>query len=274
MCLKKIMSFILLFLHVSLFAMDIQPIVLEIEKQLVFETMVPYLADHESICSVASTSKKNNKAIRNLTERRKELFYPEVAACSEIVWRPYATACVGVYQDKDGNLILMHSYLENSSVQMNKIILKEMNYLPSTLFFDEENNLSCYGYGYAVVAKENAGWKAWVQGINQYDITGKVSRCILSTKKTHELVTRLDMFLNYPFLLYAILKSKNCKNGKQREFFLENVIVPADYQVKKEAPFKIEMAYQDFESLPCYIRKPIEEQYEYQYKQISNNQKI
>lgn len=253
------------------------------DNALVWSLITSYYADHDSICSFAATNKAHNQLMLALaSQKRKQL--PEIPKdCLEkfleVLQHKYGSRRCLVHRPAINTLQLVSEVWNSGYYKTNaSTVFNDFSCLPikPCLFFNKDGILSFYSYG-GMHLENNIflACKPWVEGIIRYDINGKQLRCILSTQKIRQLVTSMNIFLSYPYLLKAILNSthiNDTSNTDSREsyleFMLEGVILPDNYReyvlAKLTNQSTDNYTYPTFESFPEHIRKPIEEHYENQ----------
>ncbi len=275
---KKIVLISATFLTHTLFSMEHDP------KILVFDLVArSYLLNHRGICCVASVNKAYHQYILSQADHRSNLLprFPAKSISFGVFKHPYGSVYCCAYKQTPTSkqLILSSRYLglNGKSHKKGYGFKNFISPLPcKSSPFLNQGKLYCYGFGGMPVfyfdEAETILKIIPFKGIIRYGLDRSRLQCRLGLPNTI-YGESMHYFLDYPFLLEAILNSRRVTLKKNwivphkvseeyLEFSLDGVTLPDNYAEQKDFP-SLERSYavDNFDHLPGYIRQAIIKRY-------------
>lgn len=255
----------------SLFPMEEEVKMLS-SKEVVFKFLVDHYFGHDELCLFAQTNMENKRCILNTALTRRKLLSKEMMTdrLSPVTWHEYNSMCCYAYEGCSSfNLtIVRHAIREGQFV---KTRYKSFQNFKSPLphnpgpLVDQNENVYFYGRGLMQSA----------DSVVRYDLDGCVSKCFM--KIGEHVMVSVELFLEYPVLLKAILNSTNVTRRHHSleqlwllEFSLEGVWLPDNYHERTIIPgTSAAFSYESIQKFPLAIRGAIEKRYKECCNQIS-----
>jgi hypothetical protein len=243
------------------------------KKKQIFNLVAPYGLDHESVCSLAATSKYYHNFVLALASNtaRKLRCCPTTDNCFGNFTHKYGSARYYAYNNDSSGLVLGYHELNKKNDKFETFpSFTALPYKPKP-FLNEKGTLSIYGHGGCLW---NWGFASFAEiwAIWKFNVDGSMNMCVAQVKD--EEPWDLSCLVSYPVFLKAILycsgKSEIVKVVSQSEpkecwvFSFDDVIIPDNYNERVEfcvasCTTRKEGFYQNF---PQYIKDAIEKQYE------------
>jgi hypothetical protein len=275
---NKIILISAMFLTHVLFAMEYDP------KILIFDLVArSYLSDHRGICCVASINKAYHEYVLSQADQRNNLLprFPAKSISFGAFKHPYGSVYCCAYKQtpKSKQLVLSSRYLGfNGKSQKKGYRFKDfISPLPcKSPPFLNQGKLYFYGFGEMAVPYSDGPQTIFktmpLKCIIRYGLDRSRLQCRLGLHNTR-YGESMHYFLDYPFLLEAILNSSRVTIKKNwivphevteeyLEFSLDEVTLPDNYTEQKDFP-SLHRAYaaDNFDHLPGYIRQAIIKRY-------------
>jgi len=276
--------------------MDEPGVFLQTDELVLYLVSNHYLLDHESICSFAATSKAHNQRMLSLAAQKKENLFGRVEGHVGEMRHKYGSAYCCAYKrpGENNGLGLIFNWLDENGKNKSKVhcfsgFMSPLPFRPVP-FFNKEGVLCFYGYGTVSVPYEDSNGGTHFEkicNIVRYGLDKKTLCCTMKDTKPGvqgaiEHVC-LDLFLEYPVLLKAVLNSTIITTQQKYsllgvlleeylEFSLEGVMLPDNYAERRvitNAPIAI--SYGNFNVFPDNIKEAIKKRYKEQSK---NEEKV
>jgi hypothetical protein len=238
--------------------------------ELVFDLIFShYLLDHKSICSFGSTSKEYNLLmIETAGQRIKQLKYkkPIQEPFEQRIHKWGSSHLYAYEENKDDTpcLILQYDFFKDNTLETQLEFFYTSSYYQE-FFCSEKGELFFYGY------RKSAGFF-------KYKLDKSFMPCAMQYEDRSGLAYKqdLDIFLEYPVLLNAILHSNKMSiknvlisslsteyNRPYAIFSLDAVILPDNYaeRVPYHHSITLDLKTSSFEDFPEHIKKAIKSHY-------------
>lgn len=261
--------------------------------------------DYIMISKLAAVSKDHDTYLRNTAHCRKEYLIKRLNLPEDVEWHRYGAmggniwhnACLTCSPEEDlknveHGLHRRRFYLNENGIAYQPYKVYSNGFrrcLPTKRrpFFNDKSDFCFYGYGDYVSCSDEQSGKVigyyWFSSKNLLNLDTCLSQCMTNIENEKSALTGLEIFLEFPKLLNAFLKS--CKVYQERSelrqrniikiiteevYAIEGVKIPKNYEYHKQ--YFSTIKYKSFNDLPKNVREVIVTRYEMQ--NLDNNSKI
>jgi hypothetical protein len=257
---------------------------------------VPYF-DYRMVSSLAAVSKNHDAILYETAHCRRKYLTRQLGLSKDVIWHKHSAMCAKVrhdvcsicFPDEDFSLNKWR-YNRNSGLYRNRFYLQTYERGPQPArvysgsfysclphnpeaFFNERSEFCFYGYRCENWNNEKVGKIVeyiWNSSLQPWSMDLDIMRCMTNIKNKKNERIDLTVFLEFPVLLKAFLKSNIIYKEKkewsmdQKIYAIEGVTIPENYEYHKS--YFSTNVYKSFKHLPKNIRTTIIIRYKKQAK--------